>query len=1628
MTVGDGFEPEVLYATARTHVSRVRLADGTGGTVAAIRKEPLGPGSDQRVRYELTILARLADVEGVPHLADVPSPAGVILLADVGGVSMAQRRPEPDRLIPVALEVATVVAAMHRRGVVHKDINPANLLVSGSSGRVCLIDFDLASTFAEERPDFTHQSQITGTLAYLAPEQTGRMGRPVDLRADLYALGATLYEFATGGPPFGTGDALRLTHDHLARVPAPAIELNPALPPALSDIIARLLEKEPDQRYQSAEGLAHDLARLGADPAARFRLGERDFPMRLAPPSRLVGRDAEIAALRCAFADALTGTNRGLLISGGPGVGKTALTDELRSIVAGSGGWFVSGKFDQHRQDHQADAVRQALRALGRMLLAEPPAEAARRRAQLLGLLGPNAGLVAAVLPEFAVLLGVPPEGVVGDAQHVEIRLASAGLDLVRAVASPERPLVLVIDDLQWALPTPLGFVDAVLGDAGLSGVLLVGSYRDAEVDAAHPLTAMFARWQRLDLAPPELRLRNLPPADLGLMLAEMLRVTPAEGGRLAAVVNERTGGNPYDTVELINSLRREGALVSGAKGWTWEADTVRRHLGRGDVVELLLARIGALPATTQALLEAMACLGGEVTVDLLEVASGLTPDELQEGLRPALEDGLLVLDRGGERSVRFRHDRVQQAAYDHLGKQWRPELHLTLARRLAARPGFDAVAAGQYLYAVGEVADPQERRRVVELLRAGAAQARMLTNHALAERFIAAAAPLVDPDDVDTRVGVEIERHLTLYSLGRLEAADESYRLVERDCADPLRLAEATCVQLSSLTNQGRPQEAVALGLDRLRALGVAVPGPDELGPAIGAGLAALHGWLATGSEADDLRHPEITDPLVLTTARLVNRLTPAAFFSDQAVMAWLVLESARIWAAHGPAGPLVGPLSHAAFVTTAVAQDYRTGCRAVRRVLAAGEARGYEPDTSQGRFLYALGSAAWFGPLDEAVHQANLAHEGLVRGGDLHNACFTFYASLPLSIDCAANLDIYRGVADSALAFCARTGNEFATAGYAAYRQLIRALCGETTSPGRLDDATFDLDERLAACGPNAVGVVNLNIAGALAAAAYGNDAALVRHAAAAMRVLGAVVATFATMHAHLMQALALATRVRAAAPAQAAPILAELDECRSWLAARAADAPANFGHLLCLVDAERAWAVGDFHAAATAFDAAQQEVARRERPWHRALIAYRAAQFYLAHGMEHVGQVVLGEARRWFERWGATGVVRELDRRYPLLRRAADPTSLRSIDATRSTTLDTDAIDLIGVVNASQALSSETKLHRLRARVVEVLGAMTGATTVRVVLWSADAQAWFLPGVEGEDEPIPLAEAEARGIMPMSLFHYAERLREPILVADAARDDRFAGDPYVAGLEHCSMLAVPVATRGELQAIVLLENRLSRGSFTADRLDAVMLVAGQLAVSIDNALLYAALERKVAERTEALAEANQRLEVLSITDPLTDLPNRRRLTEVFDAEWRRAGQVHGTIAVAMIDIDQFKPYNDHYGHPGGDKCLQLVAQALRTCIRDTDLVARYGGEEFAVILPGADTAVAYTVAERIRAGVAALREPHERSEHGYVTVSIGVAATSAIEGGTPQHLIDAADAQLYQAKRGGRNRVVG
>lgn len=1603
---------QVLHESKQTRVSRLLLPDAS-----MILKEPLGPDAEQRLRKEIKIRERLSGLSGVSQMAQAQPYAGSIMLHDVHGVCMANLAMplEVEELTRLALGLARVVAGIHGRGVVHRDINPANILLAGEGRDPHLIDFALATTLAEARQDLAHHSRIVGTLAFLAPELACRTGRPVDQRADLYALGATLYQLATGEPPFGAGDPLRLTHDHLARVPIPPATVNAAVPSCLSAIIMHLLEKEPDNRYQSADGLIHDLNRL-RDGEALPRVGEGDASLRLLTPSRLVGREDDVAKLEAAFTRALSGRCRGALVSGGPGVGKTSLVDELRRVVTNNNGWYVSGKFDQYRRDIEFDGVHQAFRALGRMLLAEPEEELAALRERILQVLGPNAGMATAVSPEFATLLQVP--GDTGDPMTAQVRMQRNAVEILRAVASRKRPVVFVIDDLQWAGRTPLGFVDMVLGGhEEIEGLLLVGAFREDDVDSTHPLATMLARWQRQNTGPPHLRLGDLPASSLAEMLTDVLSLDSQRAADLAAAITPHTRGNPYDTVELLNALRHEGVLVPAGDSWQWEPAALR-GLGRTDVAELLAERADTMPPKTRALLEMMACLGGRVELNVLPDATGLPPTAVDERLAPAVDEGLLVLEPGSQEAARFRHDRVQEAILHRLGSRQRA-VRLSLARRLVQRPELFEVAAQQYLPVADCLSDPDERRTAVGVFRRAAEQARLLSNQLLVERHLAAAVELTDPADSAALIELHTGRHAALYGLGRLDEADDLYRTIDRLCANPAQRTEATLVQVSSLTIRNRPREAVDLGLEQLRRLGLAVPASDRLGAEVDHGLAALYRWIAETDETDDLQRPEITDPALLAMGSVINRAMPPAYFCDQTVMAWLALTAVRMWAQHGLARTLIGPVSHVPYAISALRRDHQTGYRLMRRVLALGEARGHEPETSQARFLYALGVCHWFEPLEEAVSQVLRAREGLILGGDLLNACYTHYASTYDLLDSSPSLDSFVVEVDSALAFAARTGNDHVAGAFQAYRRVIGMLRGEPDASSA-DEAALD---RLA---DNPLAAVNAHVTRALVAAVFDDATELAQHTATAMSMLPFVESTYLTSDAHLLRALSLAGQARAAEPDARDAILTELDAVTDWLATRAADAPFNFRHLLLLVEAERAWAVGEFRAAAKAFDTALQESATRQRPWHRALAFERAARFCLAHGMEYAGHTALATARRAYLAWGATAKVDQLEWAYPTLRTLPDVHADPEAElTTRRSNIMTATIDLLGILAASQALSSETSIDGLRARVVEVLSAMTGATGVRLLLRNVD-RGWLLSTPSADGGTISLDEAGRQHLVPLSVIRYAERTREPLVVNDATHDDRFARDPYFAGLDSCSVLAVPILNRGVLQGLLLMENRLLRSAFSIERLDGVMLIAGQLAVSLDNALVYSSLERKVAERTHQLALVNQRLEQLSTTDPVTGLANRRRLEEVMTAEWQRAARSGEPLGLAMVDVDHFKVYNDHYGHAAGDRCLQRVAAELSRNVRDTDLAARYGGEEFAIVMPNTDVNTALQVAERLRAAIVTLAEPHSLVPDQIVTVSVGVAATVPTPDGLVENLMEQADVELYRAKRAGRNRV--
>jgi diguanylate cyclase (GGDEF)-like protein len=1579
-----------LVARPRAGTKRIvptHTADGR----PAVRKDWPDQTGIERLAHEAAILEQLAGVPGTPRLAE-PFDGAVLLVERISAVPLPAVSPghpmDQATLLTVAEETARVLAEVHARGVVHKSLSPHTVMLLESPPGILLTDFDLATTFLAERPGFVHHERIGGDLRYVAPEQTGRTGWPTDHRTDLYALGTILYALATGAPPFSSDDPLALIRAQLTHTPVPPVDRNPALRKDLSDVILRLLEKEPDRRYQGAAGLAHDLAAI-AEQAARdgppVALGTRDFAARLSPPSRLIGRDTEIARLRAAFDDTLHGPAHAVLVRGAPGVGKTALIGRLRTAVAEAGGWFVAGKFDQYRQGARFGAMTQALRSLAGLLLCGSDEELAGVRAELSAELAMTAGAVSALLPELTLLTGVPADPAAMRDTAGSARLVRGCAALLRVV-SGRVPVVLAIDDLQWADSFSIALLDAMLAGEELHRVFVLGSYRDGEVDEAHPLALTLTRWQRLGRPPELITLQNLPAGDLSVFLAEMMRLDRGRARRLSSAILPHTGGNPFDTAELVNALRRAGVLTLTDDGWLWDDEAVRRHVRRDDVLDVLADRIDALPAGSRELLTTVSALGGEVALGLLRAATQRSVTELADALRPALEDGLLVLDQDAT-VVRFSHDRVQQAAHGLVPDREEQAGHLRLGRALAGRDGLECEAAQQYLAAVALVTAPDERAAAVRLFRSAAAAVRM-TDSPMARLFLSTARGLVDEPGGALHRAITAELHGICYHLGDLDAADQLYADLAAHSSDPVELADATCVQILALSGRRRMREALDLGAQALDRLGVTRPRDLDADPA--AALAELAAWGAAESPRSDEPGPD--DPRVVAAAKLLHRMLPPAFYTDRRMNVWIVLESHHLWLRHGPQSWLISGLGGGAAILIAVADDFRGAYELSRHAEAAAREHGWPVAAASARWMLAAFGQPWFEPLEDVVATMRNAQEALLACGDVAPACHAYQTTLPALIDGPEGLAAVAAEAGAAVSMARRTANTQSLAAYEPFLPWLGRLTGDGPGAdlGPSDDSPHTR--------------VFFHTLHAHAALLFGDTAALDRHSAAAVEALPAIRGFYLNAMAHLLRALSLAGSTDAAAePAFEAE--------RDWLQRRAQDNPEAFRHLVLLVDAERREAAGQRVEALRTYESALTAVQRLNRPWHRALIAERCGRVHLAAGHTHTGEALIAGAARDYALWGAYAKAADLRRSF----------SVPQTPAVEADASAHDRIDLVAVLSAARTLSSETNLDCLRERVADVLSSLTGATATRLIMRDDQAR-WTVPTPQGD---LGLTDPRAAEHAPVSVLRFVERTGEQLVVADATRDGRFLRDPYVAAQRVCALLVKPILAHGGVRALLLLENTLSRDAFSTGRLDAVDLIAGQLAVSLENAQLYASLERKVNERTAELAAANERLERMNVTDPLTGVVNRRGLDETLTYEWAQARRDGNHLAIAMVDVDHFKRYNDTQGHLAGDRCLREVAMAVRDAARATDLVARYGGEEFMILMPSTELPDALVAAERSRAAVEALGLPHSGGLHGVVTVSIGCAAHFPAEGGLPDKLIEAADIQLYEAKCL-RNRV--
>ena len=1533
---------ETLHTGTRSTVLRaVRQQDGLPVICKLLGQDLATPEDLASFRREYAITRRLRHAEIVEALDCVPHGGGMMMVfRDIGGTSLDvlydRRTMDVGIFLDMALRVVDALACIHDAGIVHKDINPSNIVWNGPGGQLNVIDFGIASELSREEAGGA--DSVEGTLAYMAPEQTGRMNRAIDYRADFYALGATFHECLTGRPPFEGRDALELVHCHIARAPLPVHKLNPVVPEALSAIIARLLAKDPEDRYQSTFGLRADLEQCREEWQAQgsvepFPLGRRDVRPVLRIPQKLYGRTAQFRVLQDAFSRAAAGGHELLLVAGYSGVGKSALVRELHKPVVARHGFFVSGKFEQLKRDIPYAPLIRAFQDLVRQTAAGGVERMEAWRAKLRVALGPNGRLITDAIPEVERLVGEqPPVPDLGPAEAHE-RFVYVFRNFVGTFAGPEHPLVLFLDDLQWADLASLRLLEGLVADGDLRHLMVVGAYRDTEVDAAHPLRHARDALEKAGVRIQEVTLAGLDEDAVVQLLADTLHSAPDGVRPLAVRLAAKTLGNPFFLGQFLESLERRGLIafnrVTGA--WAWDLAAIERQeleQMAADVVTFVVQRIRELPGETLAVVPAAACIGNGFDLGTLAEVTGHAPADAAVALWPALLAGLVVplddayryADVGGVEvrvSYRFVHDRVQQAAYSLLGEDEALACHLKVGRALrhGGESGERLFDIANHLNRAAKLMDAAEREDLATLnLRAGEA-ARASAAHGPAMAYLKAGIGLLPANAWARCYDLALALNVTAADIaavngdaGLTQRAAEAVLTRARTDIDRAR-AHLALIQLH-VARQNLP-DAVAACRAALLLLGSPVPEKPTMGHVL---VEVMKTKVALRGRSEDalVNLPPTADPRLLTIGNALSRALATTYLYDTNLFTIMVLRLVRLSAAHGPQPASCIAYATYGLISCAVFGDIPGGALFGRVALRLLDRL---PDTSAARcqtlFVVKLFIEVWHRPVADTLDDLLDAHRIGLETGDLEYAAYCLNNTVAQHVFLGRRLRTVRDTAAEYHAICAKLNQETAIGALKPYRQAIANLLGEAEDP-----TVF--------AGPllvEGVDVADLTARGNLLAVEI--TYALLAYLNLLFGKLDAARRYAALRRRHADRAAGMVMGLRNAAigaiiDCAAWDRLSHAERRRAWfgggrverqLRKAAQHAPVNFTHLHRLLQAERMRAAGHFDKAWPLYVQAIDAAHGQGYVHDEAFTCERAGGLALRRGDRTTARALLNRARHAYVRWGALAKVQALDVHLVELFGEAVPSDdteavavpssthrrRRSTSAGNST--GAHLVDVATVIRTSQALAQDIRLGDLLRALMQIVIANAGASKGYLLLETEGA--WRIEAEAAVDRdtlevlqsrPIDGPEEGGAPVLARSVVEAVVQRQEPVVLDDAAADGDFLHDAYVVSAQPRSVLCLPLRNRNRLVGILYLENHLAAGVFSAERLELLNLLSAQIAMSIENARLYDGLERmnrtleaQVGERTRELSEQSQllRATLASMSDGLAAFDAEERLS---------------------------------------------------------------------------------------------------------------------------------------------------
>jgi PAS domain S-box-containing protein len=1366
----------------------------------------------------------------------------------------------------IAVGLAAALGGLHKAGLIHKDVKPANVLLTSASSEVRLMGFGIASRLPRERQAPGPPEFIAGTLPYMAPEQTGRMNRSVDSRSDLYALGITLYEVLTGSLPFFASEPMEWVHCHIAKQPTSPGDRVQNIPGPVSAIILKLLAKTPEERYQTASGVESDFRRCLEDLDSErgvqdFALGEHDRPDYLQIPERLYGREREIETLLTSF-DRIVhgGVPELVLVSGYSGIGKSSVVNELQPVLVPPRGLFASGKFDQYKRDIPYSTLAQAFRSLILQLLTKSETELGKWRRDLSDALDQEGQLIVDLVPELKLVVGDQPPAPGVSPQDAQRRFHLVFRRFIRVFARREHPLALFFDDLQWLDAATLDLIEDLLTQSQLEHLMLIGAYRDNEVDASHPLMRKLDAIKSAGGKVKEITLIPLAPEHLERLLADALRCEPKFSEPLAQLVEEKTGGNPFFTIQFVSSLADEDMLTfdHDTACWSWNLDRIHSKGYTDNVVDLMISKLARLPAQTQTALQQMACLGNVAQVAMLSLVLETSQEQVREALWESVRQGLVEeLDD----SYKFNHDRVQEAAYSLIAEASRAEAHLRIGRLLAERTPqekreekiFDIV---NHLNRGAElITSQEEREHLAELNLTAGKRAKASTAYASALKYLVAGAKLLKDDRWerlrDLTFALELEQAECEFLTGELGQADERLTVLTDRTLNTIERAAVASLLIGVHLERLQPDRSVAVALAYLRHVGIDwSPHPTE----VEVQREYEEIWSNLGSRAieDVTSSPLTTDPESLATLEVLIKTGIPAAVTDENLNCLSICKAVNLSLKQGNSDASCYAYVVLSRVAIGYFRDYKTAFRFGQAGLALMEGHGLKRFEARTYIFFAGLIAPW---MKHMRIGGDMWRRGFDAASKIGDFTFANYANLGLTLDLLFVGDPLGDVqrnAELGQAFGEKaqfSGDIVLTPLLA----LIRTLRGLTSKFGCFDseemqEAQF---ERLLGGNPSLRTQEGWYWIRKMTARYFASDYSTAMEASSkAQPLLSSSRAMIEEADFYFYSALSLAASVTADNRVQHLAVLTQhLELHETW----AENCPDNFENRAALLGAEVARIENRDLEAMRLFEKAIQSSRTNGFVNNEALAYERASEFYRVHGFSQFADAYLQNARDCYERWGADGKVRQLDRLYPGLKPE------HSMQGPTSTiTAPVEGLDLATVISVLQAVSSEIVLERLFVTVMRKAMEHAGAERgLLIALREDELQIEAESRTTGSDVIVSLGNPSAVS-MPESIVRYVMRTHESLILDDASTANPFCSDPHLIQHRVRSILCLPVLNQAKLSGVLYLENNLAPRVFTPERVTVLTVLVSQAAISLENTRLYRDLEDRET-KIRRLVDAN-------------------------------------------------------------------------------------------------------------------------------------------------------------------------